>query len=244
MIGADDTTVLFGDGSIGQRFRSGGRITASYALDPAGCWLAEGRAWGLEDGAVTFAADSNGSPILARPFFNALLDEEDALEIALPGVTTDGSVRVSSHHDLFGADATLRSLVWQDCSSQVFLLGGYQFTRLDDTLAIDSTSRVVDPTSALGVDTIFTLHDSFRTQNTFHGGQIGLLASATTGCWDVLAAGRISLGGMHQRAVVSGNRTTTAAGGTPQTNDFGFLALPRTSATIAATGWRSSRKSI
>ncbi|MDX1946692.1 MAG: BBP7 family outer membrane beta-barrel protein [Pirellulaceae bacterium] len=226
VIGQDGTRVLFGDGGIGERFRSGLRLSASLALDPSGCRYLEGRAWGLEDGAVTYAAASDGSPILTLPFFNAVLDEEDAFEIAVPGRTTAGRVRVSSHNDLFGADATLRELWWTDGCSQLYLLGGYQFTRLDDTLAVDVSTQVTDPQSALGVGTRLAFHDSFRTQNTFHGGHLGLMASASSGCWDVIAAGRIALGGMRQRAVVSGRRTTTTANGATQTNDFGFLALP------------------
>src|SRR5205085_6864475 len=85
---------------------------------------------------------------------------------------------------------------------------------------------VIDPQSTLPVGTLFDLHDSFRTQNTFHGLQGGIMASVSTGCWDVMAAGRIAVGNMHQRVVISGRRTTTAAGGSPSTNDFGFLALP------------------
>ena len=115
----------FGGGPVGTRLRSGGRVIASCPIEDCDLCAIEARSWGLEDGAVTYFNQSDGSPILGRPFFNQVLQEEDAQLIAFPGVTTDGSVRIRARNDLIGADAALRALAWRDCSSQVYLLGGY-----------------------------------------------------------------------------------------------------------------------
>jgi hypothetical protein len=225
-LGFDDTEILFGGGPIGTRFRSGARVTASKSLDQAGCWHADARFWGVEDGGITYFNESDGSPILGRPFFNVVLAQEDAQLIAFPGVTTDGSVRVDIDNDLFGADAALRKLVWQDCSSQVYLLGGYQFTRLDDSLLVNNIQTSIDEQSALTPGTVLDVQDSFRTQNEFHGGQIGFLASASTGCWDVSLAARIALGGIRERVVIDGRTLTTPPGGATATSPRGLLAQP------------------
>jgi hypothetical protein len=185
--------------------------------------------WGLEDGGVTYFNASDGEPILGRPFFNVLLDREDAQLVAFPGVTTDGRIRINIHNDLFGADAAAR-LLWHDAGdARLYLLGGYQFTRLDDSLAIHNVQTSIDPQSAIPVGTILDVADNFRTQNEFHGGQFGFLATAASGCWTVDLAGRVALGNLRERAVIQGRTLVTVPDSPTIELDSGLLAQPTNS---------------
>src|SRR5262245_45436460 len=170
VLGIPGTSILYGNEPIGEDFRSGGRLSLSHMV--ADCLWAEGRLWGLEDSSESFFAASNGDPILAVPFFNAVLGQEDAVLIAFPGVTTNGSIAVRSHNDLFGADAWIRETWSVDCGARIDLLYGYQFTRLDDSLAMRSVTTSIDPGGTLPVGTVLDVRDAFATQNEFHGGQL------------------------------------------------------------------------
>src|SRR5262249_41287155 len=79
------TTVLFG-GKIAQEDRSGLRFTLGFWFDDDQCIGLEGSYFFLGDRSVNFRDSSAGSPILARPFFNATTGMEDSELIAFPGV--------------------------------------------------------------------------------------------------------------------------------------------------------------
>jgi hypothetical protein len=226
----NDTTVRIGDSDIGQDMRSGGRVTLGRFLDASRELSVNGRFWGLEDGAATLSRGSvTGDPILARPFFNTVLGQQDALLLAFPGVAADGSIGVRSHNEVIGADVYLRSLLmWDDTMRMDFLIG-YQFTRMDDSLFIESNSTSIDPLAALPVGTTLNILDSFRTQNEFHGGQIGLVTEYHRGrVWfEVLS--KIALGNMRQRAILSGQTSITEPLGVPSVDGSGFLVQPSNS---------------
>jgi hypothetical protein len=71
-LGVPGTGVLFGDAAVNDRWRSGGQIKAGYWFDPQHSWGIEGSFFGLQDVSTEVSAASNGSPPLARPFFNCL----------------------------------------------------------------------------------------------------------------------------------------------------------------------------
>jgi hypothetical protein len=220
-----DTTVLIGGEDIGDRLRSGGRITLGKYLDSSRELAINGRFWGIEDGAETFTrASATGDPILARPFFNTVLGQQDALLLAFPGATTDGSIAVRSHNDVIGADVYLRSLLVSDYNRRIDFLVGYQFTRMDDSLLIESNSTSIDPLATVPIGTTFNILDSFRTHNEFHGGQIGFVSERK---WDrawLEVLGKIALGNMRQRAIIAGQTTVTEPLGVPTVDGTGFLA--------------------
>ena len=222
VLGLATTTVLYGDDPIGEDFRSGGRLTLSHWIDD--CLWMEGRLWGLEDGTESFFAASDGDPILARPFFNALLGQEDALLIAFPGVTTDGSIAINSRNDLFGADAWIRETWSVDCGARIDVLAGYQFTRMDDSLAIRSVTTSIDPGGAVPVGTVLDVRDIFATQNEFHGGQLGVAGEYQGRCWSVELLAKVALGAMHERVLIDGRTVTTQPNTPPATSLGGLLA--------------------
>ena len=221
IFGLDDTEVLFGDETVGQNLRSGGRVTISQLLDPYGDWFADFRVWGVEDSAESFSVESDGSPIIGIPFTNATIDDEDALLIAFPGVSTNGRVQANIHNDLFGADASARVFWNHGCHWETYLLGGYQFTRMDDSLALNSQTTSIDPGSAIPVGTQIDIQDIFRTQNEFHGGQLGFLANYQTDRWSLEVLGKVALGNMHQSVDIRGR---TLASNVDGPSEGGLLA--------------------
>jgi hypothetical protein len=218
-----DTSVLFG-GDYGEGLRNGGRVTVGHSLGGNGEFSVNGRFFGLQDSTASFFADSAaGDPILARPFFNTTLVQQDALLVAFPGITSPGSIGIQAHNDVLGADVYLRNIFWWDGSKRVDFLVGYQFSRIDDSIFIDSDFTSVDPLSANPVGTTFSVSDSFRTQNEFHGGQIGAITEWQRGrAWFELLT-KVAVGNMRQRAIVSGETVRTEPFAVPTVDGSGLL---------------------
>ena len=91
VLGFDDTRVLLGGDTVGEVARPGGRITIGVGLDPLGCHAIEGRYFTLGESLITYTQESDGTPILARPFFNEATGTEASLLVAFPGFTTNGA---------------------------------------------------------------------------------------------------------------------------------------------------------
>ena len=210
-------TPLFG-GDLLRDVRSGGRIRF-------GRWLDECRQIGVEAeylalGGISdnFAATSTGDPILARPFFNALTNQEDAELVAFPGVVS-GTVTASAEGTLHSAGARL---LWNMCCNDSLdacsshartdLLLGYRFLRLDESIVMTE-----DLTSLLPADPgTFDIVDRFQTANQFHGGEIGLLRNESYGDWSLGLLFKVALGNVHEQVVIDGSSVITDDVGTEQ----------------------------
>jgi len=219
VLGVGTTSTLYGDDSIGNGIRAGGRATFNHLFSD-NITTATVRFWGVEDKSETFATNSTVQDIIARPYFAANLGQQNAFLVAFPGVTDPGSIRVLSKNDLIGADAWLSRNWYNDGCTSVDVLGGYQFTRLDDSLTISSTSTLLQPNA------VISIFDSFRTQNEFHGGSMGVIARSYRGAITLEGLFKMALGNMRQSVIVNGNTTVTPAGSVPTTSAGGLLAQP------------------
>jgi hypothetical protein len=217
-LGQPGTVEIFGDNTVDDRVRSGARFGA-------GVWITDDQTIGI-DGSVFFlqpqfshfAAASNGSLLLARPFFavgtvtlpdgtQQDLAQEDALLLASPGVST-GRVRVSTSNHFWGADVDARVNLCGDCFYRVDLLAGFRYLEVKDALGIASVSDTIPPSGPT------TVSDTFTTTSRFYGGQIGAAADFCRGCWFVDFRGTLDLGAMSRDAEIGGSTTTTANGST------------------------------
>jgi hypothetical protein len=142
------------------------RMTATY-------WLADPETLGLEANffimeqrtrVSSFASDANGSPVLTRPFFNAVAFQEDADPRALPGFPGSTSDALTTR--LMGGELNLR---W--FSPQQFEGAGLNFLAGVRWLRLDERYVSFDATTVSAVST--TLSDRFTTYNQFFGGQLG-----------------------------------------------------------------------
>jgi len=221
VIGNPTTVVRFGSDPIGTNLRNGGRVTFSRLMGDGQTTLT-GRFWGIEDGSQTFFTNSNRFPVIGIPFFNAALGQEDAFLVAFPGLTSPGQIRVTAKNDLIGADVWGTRNWFNDGAASVDILAGYQFTRLDDSIRLNSLSTAV--AGPLAGSTIGIL-DSFRTRNQFHGGTLGVLARSYRGPITLEGLFKMGLGNMNQQVLVNGS-TTTTTGGVATTTAGGIFAQP------------------
>ena len=50
--------------------------------------------------------------------------------------------------------------------------------------------------------------DSFRTENEFHGGELGLMGELQQGCWTLKGMAKVSIGNLRQEITLNGQTTT------------------------------------
>ena len=226
VLGQPTTTVLFGNSSVNNDWRSGGRITGGYWFDPQRSRGIEASFFGLENASTGFAASSGAYPILTRPFTNALTGLPDALIASFPGIST-GSVNASETSRLFGGGALYRQDIGMWSGQRVNALIGYRYLRSSDTLWITDTASSV----AFGT---FTPSDNFKAASNFHGLDLGLTGDWRNGPWSLEWRGKVALGANLNTADVSGSTTSTIAGFTT-TVPGGFLALASNSGHFSQT---------
>jgi len=217
VIGQPTTTVLFGNSTVNNDWRSGGRITAGYWFDPQRSRGIEASFFGLENIGTGFAADSSAYPILARPFLNDSTGAQDSLLASFPGLST-GSVNANDSSRLLGAGALYRQDLGMRSGQRVSALIGYRYLRSSDTLWITDTGN------APGFGT-FIPTDNFKAVSNFHGLDLGLTSEWRGGPWSLEWRGKIALGAVINTADISGS-TTNIIGGVTTTTAGGFLAAP------------------
>jgi hypothetical protein len=225
VLGVAGTEILDGNDPIGTDLRNGLRLTLDH-LFADGITTGTVRFWGIEDGSETFAINSTNNPIIARPFFNTALPDADALLISFPGVNAGGAINVLSKNDLVGADAWISRCWYDDGCASVDWLAGYQFSRLDDSIVIDSTFTSIDPAIALQVPVGSTINvrDSFRTQNEFHGASVGVIGRSYRGVVTLEALAKLAVGNTRQEVAINGSSSLTPPGGPTTTNNSGLYA--------------------
>jgi hypothetical protein len=91
VLGMPTTSVLFGNNGVNDDYRSGGRIGIGYWFTPERTFSIEAGGMILESQATLFSAASNGTPILARPFFDVSTSTLNSVVVAFPG-TSSGSI--------------------------------------------------------------------------------------------------------------------------------------------------------
>jgi hypothetical protein len=218
-------TILFGNEAVGDRSRPGGRLRLGTWLNCENTMTVEGGLMMLGADRERFATDSSEHATIARPFFN-LTDDlmggvigQDALQVALPGVST-GSILVTSDSDVLIADATLRKMLLDAPLYRLDMLIGYEAARIDEDLRISSSTTLTS--NGTRIDVL----DVFDTRNEFHGGHLGLELQKFTEMGSLQLLARVGLGNMKQSVQIAGQQTITTVGGSPTTVSGGLLAQP------------------
>lgn len=215
------TVTLFGNQSIQQNLRSGFRITLNHVLEDGS--VIGGRFWALEQARANYVNSSNGIPNLGIPFFNTQLPGEDALLVAFPGRTTDGSVNIRTGNEILGTDAWIRHCIARDACFQMDWLAGYQFVRMNDSLFMTSTATDISGAS-IPAGTVISVSDSFRTSSEFHGGTVGLVVDNHYGAWQLDLLAKVAIGNVHETVSVYGSNTVTEPNLAPVTTNSGLFA--------------------
>ena len=239
VLGEPDTDIIYGDNEILDESRSGFRIRLGGWIDPQKLWGIEGEYFTLGDETEVFTSTSNnGSPLIARPFFNINPRDsttgafspparEDAELIGFPGLV-EGSVQVSSSSELDGAGANL--LLNLCCNnfacggynqfSRVDLLLGYRYMQLRERLTIDEQLSSLDAANPLDFD----ITDRFSTRNQFHGFDLGTKWQTGWYRWTLEFLAKMAIGNVSQTVTVNGETTFDRPVGPSETFDGGLLA--------------------
>lgn len=216
---------IFGDERVNDDWRSGGRVTAGFWLDPQQTLGVEASFFALEDATTDFNAASGGNPVLVRPFFNAAIGQPDAQLVALPGVLS-GQVAATETSTFLGAGAWLRHNLCCDPCFRVDGLIGYRYLRLTDQLGITENLTSINPNNTVvPLGTRFVVTDRFSADNDFHGVDLGLSGEYRRARWVLQATARVGLGQNFTDLGVSGATTVSVPGSAPITYPGGLLAL-------------------
>ncbi len=227
VLGQPGTEIVYGGQTIDTLARSGGRITLTR-------WLEDSDVNGLEFVGIfvgddyqsgTFDRQSPGSPILSRPFSNAISNQEDAELVAFPNVLA-GRVRVNSYSEVYSGAMLLRHNLGQSEISRIDFLGGYRYFKLRETLSIRENPESIDQGGVIPLGTTTDLVDRFATSNQFHGAEFGLSAQFFLEMVTVELLAKVAVGGAFRQAVISGDTTVTVPGNPPIMTAGGLLALP------------------
>jgi len=237
------TTTLYGDATYNDRYRSGLYTQGGMWFDCCRNWGVQGEYFFVGRESSPFFATSDGDPVLARPFTNANTGDPTQELIAFPG-TVVGSVRVRNDNALAGGGVFLRRNLccWSDCCDnacddcggcgfcgqdccRLDCVFGYRTYRFNDNLGVNEPLTSIDPTSGTAVGTQFNVTDSFRTQNSYNGFEIGLIADRYRGRWMYEGAARIAVGNMQQVVAINGSTIVSFPGQPTAFNQGGILAL-------------------
>jgi hypothetical protein len=228
IIGAGDTRSIL-SGSFGDTMHSGARFGIGRWFGPEQCRGLEGRFFFLGQNGTTFATDTNSYPLLARPFFNVNQPFGAFSEItAAPGVAT-GGIEVHLKNSLWGAEVNFRRNLGGNECARLDAIVGYRHVNFKEQLLISETfARTPNSDLNVGVGNIVagTITDSFRTENNFHGGQIGLAGEMRRGRWYVDGRASIAFGTVFQRSEIAGGQQVLFNNGTTGQFAGGLLALP------------------
>jgi hypothetical protein len=204
-LGQPDTQVLYGDDRLQTRHDDrfvGTRIRLGW-INADQTFGIEGRAFFLERDSTYFKAVSDGTTLLARPFFtpngiaaSAVIAGPTALGLA------DGGFVGYSRVELFGEEANAVVPLASGGALCCDLLVGTRFLQMRDRLDLTATGHLLPDRTVL-----FGLTDHFRAHDAFYGGQVGLRGRWTWGNCFADLRGTAALGGDDQQIQTSGDRT-------------------------------------
>ncbi|MFO0966253.1 MAG: BBP7 family outer membrane beta-barrel protein [Gemmataceae bacterium] len=218
------TRVVYG-GDINLNERNGARFTLGYFLDDAEATRVEAVYAFAGDKRVGFTIGSLGTlpgfPVLARPFFNAQTNAEDASLVAFPGLSTGFlDVRYNSFFD--SGELNFACNAVNGCATRLDWLAGFRFCRLRESLAINEAD-VINPGSPRFAGQLIQVHDDFATDNTFYGAQVGLRGTWHYKRWALEAGAKVALGFVDRDIDIHGY--TISNGAPPLNVPAGLLAL-------------------
>jgi hypothetical protein len=223
-LGGPGTVVLFGGRRVNDDWRSGFRLNAGAWIDDCQTFGIAGDFFFLGGSRDRFAAGSDGTAILARPFVNALTGLPDSQLISFPGVVA-GAVVADAKSDFIGGGAFLTCNLCCGPCGRADLLVGYRYLNLRDELTVREDLTTL-PGGTLAPGTRFVIVDRFRTDNDFHGVPVGFSAERRFGNFYAAVRSSVALGVSHQTTTIDGATTIVPPGGPPAVFPGGLLTQP------------------
>jgi hypothetical protein len=227
--GLGNTTAVFGGGNVGETFHHGTRFTIGRWLGDSQCRGFEGRFLFLNEAVTTFTATSDQFPVLARPFFNVNNPVGPFSEVIADPARAVGGAVVHLRSSVWGAEANYRRFLCGNPCARIDAIVGYRYLGIKEELSIREsfTGTGVGAITVGGVPVVAgSVTDVFRTENHFHGGQIGLAGEWHRGRWSLDARASVAFGNVTQIAEINGAQSLLLANGTTAVFNGGLLALP------------------
>jgi hypothetical protein len=218
------TTVLAGNQSVSGDWRYGFRLDGGFRLLPSLAIVLDYFNAGRD--AYGFSANSNTSPILARPFLDAQTGDQNSELIGFPNEYA-GRINLSSFAHFQGAGGGLQKCLWDasyggnHCDSETLnLIAGYRYYQHDSLLEInhDATVLQVNPPGNRVI-----VQDRFVALNEFNGGELGVQGRLQRSRWWFYGLAKFAIGANRRTIYISGSRAILNAAGTSGTISRGGL---------------------
>jgi hypothetical protein len=198
-LGSPGTLLLYGNNAVGSGPRSGGRFMLGYWFGEEHCLGLEGGGFFLGTRTPRFSASSNGNPILARPFVDAVTGAQTVELVAGPNVLA-GTIAVSDRSSFWGYEANLRTNLCCQCRCFTDLIAGFRALGLDEDLRINEQLTVLRAPGGT-----FNVSDQFNVHNRFYGGQIGTNTQYQLGRWNFDFITKLAIGNTRQTVDIAGS---------------------------------------
>lgn len=215
-----DTTILFGNESIGGRPKSGARgdfgiwFTRCLGFGVGGFVLAQ------EKKGFHLQGNEFGDPIFGQPFFNTATGLQDVHLLSFPLLQHNGSIEIETKNRLWGFDFYARRRMVACGHFSFDLLGGFLYNTIQDNL------EVISQTTAPLFLRTDRITDSFSCSNTYYAGFVGALGDLRKGKLAVQVRGNVGFGNMCKQTHISGTTITQTLPGPRITVNSGLLAQP------------------
>ncbi len=230
VLGFPDTDVLSAPDRGGAGVRLGTRLTLGWWISPCQVWGVESTYTSLRGDTARRRFTSEEHRILSRPFFNVQSLEEDAVVLAYPE-RREGAFQTDLSHRFDSVEVLFRRAVFPQCDRPWYFLAGYRYARMDEQLALESSSTFIGALEPVPAGTLIEATDRFHANNEFHGAQLGLATAARYCDWSLELTAKLGLGGTRSRVTVAGETAVTVPPGEPVTHPGGMLALPSNTGT-------------
>jgi hypothetical protein len=244
-LGNPNTTILYGNQTVGNDMRSGVRVTLGAWLDQCHIWSLEADYLSLGERTNEYSQSSTGDPVLGRPYYDVYDGYQSAQLVAFTDqVAGTVSVAVSSYFQSSGLLLGRNLCSCDTCAPccpreksceqgccdlpltygcRTDLLVGFRYYKLSDRVGIGENLLVTQPDSP-DLGSTFVIQDNFETQNQFFGSEIGLRTQIYRGRWSADIMTKIAMGNNHQIIKINGTTDYTPLGGTTQSYSSGILA--------------------
>ena len=229
ILGQPGTHILFGNSTVVDQARSGGRFSVGRVLDSSGCKSIELNYFSTGKATDSFSANSTGNGILARPFFSVEPGAvgPNAELISFPGIL-EGSVSATTESEFQGGGILFHQMLSRGKCRQIRLFAGYNYNELEESVTISDFKRALDASLGLAVGTTIRESDRSSTSNRMNSFVVGTDIRAQHCRWSVDLMMQLALGQTVSKATLNGSTTTSVPipGGTDvNTIDSGLLVL-------------------
>ena len=240
VLGQPGTQTLYGGNgrNYNDDWRSGFRLRAGAWLDQCQRFGIEGDFFFIGKSRDNFVASSDGSQVITRPFFNVLQNRNDSQLVSFrgtpafadtqlvsfPGVLA-GSVAVRNESQFIGGGFNFLCNLCCDPCGRLDFLFGYRYLNLRDEVTINENLTALAG-SSVPAGTRFLIQDRFRTNNDFHGGNLGFNYERRFGSYFLGVRPSVALGVTHSVTTIDGSTTIVQPNGSAQTYPGGLLTQP------------------